>query len=461
MRRAGLAALLLALPAGPSGSSELWSQGDARVAFTGSVREVATFGSQTDDKDFRAAYEQDALTCLPADTFAQCAAFDSVGGKDAWQSLTRLRARLDVDFTSSLRAVVVSDSEVQAGILDTFAGGLGTSFATGDLFDAQTTLVSTSRVRWSQRLYRGFVQLETEHFDVTIGRQRIAWGVGRLWNPIDRFNAIPPLAIQAGESQGVDSVDAKWSFDGFNFVEAVYAPGSSRDQARYAFRLHAVAFDSDVSLLGGVFEKAPTVGLDFARNLGDAAVSFELVYARPRQKVWKIGWSHRKRLDDFFQLVVSAEYTIDFADGLYVLLEHLYNGNALGFGQGRAGTLLPFFEASDTPPAPPPPPPAGELPAGPYAVPGSSALFGSSRVVTHAKNQTGLLLGVDLTPELRLDWLTIYDWNGESAAFFPSLKYSPLAALELSVGVQTFVGPRRSQFGARETLAYLFADVFF
>ena len=65
------------------------------------------------------------------------------------------------------------------------------------------------------------------------------------------------------------------------------------------------------------------------------------------------------------------------------------------------------------------------------------------------------------TPELRLDFLTIYDWNGESAAFFPSLKYSPLAALEVTVGVQAFVGPRLSQYGASETFVYVLADLFF
>ncbi|MFP6624251.1 MAG: hypothetical protein VCC20_12295 [Myxococcota bacterium] len=455
MRRVGFAALLLALAAGPSSATELWSHGDARVAFTGSVRELVTIGSQTDEDDFLLAGGGD-VACVRATEFADCPAFDTIGEKSAWQNLTRLRARLDVDFTSYLRAVVVYDNEVSAGILDTFEGALGRSIATGDLVDAEATLVDKDRVAWRHLLYRGFVQLETERLDVSIGRQRIAWGVGRLWNPIDRFNAIPPLATQAGQSRGVESIDAKWSFDGFNFLEGVYAPGSNRDRARYALRLHGVAFDSDVSLMGGVFEKAPTVGLDFARNLRDAAVRLEFVYTHPHQKVWKLDWSRPKRLDDFVQVVVSADYTFDVADGIYVLIEHLYNGNALGFGRGRAGTLLPFFEASDTPPDP-----DVALIPGPYAVPGSSALFGSSRVVTSAENQTGFMLGGNITPELRLDLLTIYDWTGESAAFFPSLKYSPLAALELTLGVQTFVGPRLSQFGDAATFVYVLADVFF
>jgi hypothetical protein len=281
---------------------------------------------------------------------------------------------------------------------------------------------------------------------VVVGRQRIAWGVGRLWNPIDRFNAIPPLAVQSDQSQGVDSIDARWSFDGFNFVEAVYAPGDGTDEARYALRLHGVLRDTDVSLMGGVFEEAPTVGFDLARNIRDAALRVEVVYTDPEQKVWKVD-SQRpspKELDEFWQVVVSLDYNFDIANGIYGIVEHLYNGNALGFGEGRPGSLMPLFERE-----------------GPRVTPGSQALFGSSRVVTNADQQTAVSLSGELTPELRLELLTIYDWDGESAAFAPSVRYAPPGALEVSLGVQTFTGPRRSQYGSAETFVYLLADFYF
>jgi len=75
----------------------------------------------------------------------------------------------------------------------------------------------------------------------------------------------------------------------------------------------------------------------------------------------------------------------------------------------------------------------------------SNAHFGGSRVITNSANLTGFQLGTDLTPELRIDGLSIYDWDGESASFFPTL------------GAQLFVGPRRSQFGNAEPLGYLLA----
>ncbi len=445
--------LVLAAPSAPVSATELWQSRDASLDISGSLRELANIGSQTDADDFAAAANP---SCVFAATFANCPSFETVGDKDAWQSLTRLRTRADLQIMEGLRAVVVYDHELYTGVLDTFEAGFGDSFQRDDLFDADWTITDSRRVEWRHLFYRGFVQLEAGGLDLTVGRQRVAWGVGRLWNPIDRFNAIPPLAVQADQSQGIDSIDARWSFDGFNFVEAVYAPGSSRDEARYALRLHGVVLDSDLSLMGGVFEKAPTVGMDFARNLGDAAFRFELVYTRPEQKVWKIGSSGPARLDDFVQWVASIDYTFDFADGIYVLVEHLYNGNDLGFGGGRAGSLLPFFEATNARPAGVP----DNVP-GPFVTGGSPALFGSSRVVTSARSQTGWMVGGDITPELRLDGVVIYDWDGESAAFFPSLKYSPGGAIEVTVGVQTFVGPRKSQYGNGETFAYLLVDIFF
>ena len=78
---------------------------------------------------------------------------------------------------------------------------------------------------------------------------------------------------------------------------------------------------------------------------------------------------------NFWQVVVSLDYNFDIANGIYGIVEHLYNGNALGFGEGRPGNLMPLFERE-----------------GPLVAPGSQALFGTSRVVTNADHQTAVSL---------------------------------------------------------------------
>jgi hypothetical protein len=190
------------------------------------------------------------------------------------------------------------------------------------------------------------------------------------------------------------------------------------------------------------------------------AVHLEAVYADPDARYWPVGSSRPRDLPSYWQVVVSLDTNIDVGKGIYALIEHLYNGNALGLGSGRAGSLLSLYEATTTPPAELPPALRGIFP-GPYVQPISSDRFGGSRVITFARHQTGATLGYDLTPTLRGDLLAIYDWNGQSAAIAPQLRYTPRDDLEVTLGLQFFTGRRASQYGQAEDLAFLTVDYFF
>ena len=452
-----LAVGLTAAP--PSGAAEWWSRGDASLSVSGSLRQLAIYTQQTDFDEFTDAIAADiaatgGTTCVSAANFANCPAFNVVGDEDVGQGLTRLRIAADLKVTEWLSAFASYDNEVRFGMIDTLESQLGSGFDSSSFLEAEANLSRSSSADWSHRLYRGYIQVETERFELTVGRQRIAWGVGRLWTPIDRFSALLPLNLQPDVTPGIDSIDGRFNFDGFNYLQFVYSPGSSGSRERWAVRLHGVVLDADLSAMGGVFEGAPTVGVDFARNLWDGAIGFEAVFTSPRREVWKIGDASPRSLPDYWQIVVSYDLNLDFGSGVYLLAEYLYNGNALGFGRGRAGPLLPFFESTGTPPIPMPP-------ADPYATGASSDIFGSSRIITNSEHQLGVEVGYDLTPEVRGDLVTLVDMDGGSAAFVPSLRYSPLDSIELTLGVQLFAGPRRSQYGASEPLVHLLADWFF
>jgi len=387
---------------------------------------------------------------------AAFAGFDAIGDWFTPVSLTRLRTRLDVRLDEHWSANVEYDHEWLFGRLNTFGSVLGAGFSQSGFLDAEHQIVDTRHANWRHVLYRGFVRFESQHFEAVVGRQRIPWGVGRLWNPIDRFNAIPPLSLQATQSAGVDAIDVRWLLSGFTYVEAVFAPGGSADDRSYALRLHGVAADIDYSVIAGVFEEAWTAGFDVAANLADAAARLEFVYTDPERDVWPVGRSRPGELDPFVQLVASVDYLFDVGTGLYGLIEYLYNGNGLGFGRGKAGALLPFFEATRTPPADLPP----GIP-GPFVAPASSDVFGSSRVISRSEHLMGIELGYDLTPELRFDWITLVDWQGLSANFFPVLRYTPRDWLEISIGAQVATGRRRSEYGDLEPLGFLLFEAFF
>jgi hypothetical protein len=500
--RRALVILTLVVLASSARGGELFRRGDFVVDFSGSIRNIGLATRGTSLEDFEEAareslVEPDPLAitvlgdpelrglletvapglvreltesivdpvCLLADLFEDCPAFDEVGKTSVWQNLTRLRLRFDLQIFQSLSARLEYDNELLMGKLDTLEfRGFDTEEVDPFLplqdeisnFD----LGGDARGVWRHSLYRAWLNWETEHFQVILGRQRIPWGVGRLWNPIDRFNPIAPLAIEQNVSQGVDSVVATWFVSDAAALDWVYAPGDNGDHQDYALRLHGLVADTDYSLMAGVFDDANTIGATLERNLGEMAIHLEAVYADPDASYWPVGSSRPRDLPSYWQVVVSLDTNIDVGKGIYALVEHLYNGNALGLGGGRAGSLLSLWESTLTPPAELPPQ-LGAIFPGPYVQPISSDRFGGSRVVSFARHQTGLMLGYDLTPTLRGDLLVIYDWDGHSSAIAPQFAYTPRGDLEVTLGLQLFTGNPDSQYGQAANLVFLTVDYFF
>jgi hypothetical protein len=390
--------------------------------------------------------------CQGVAQFADCSAFDTVGDEDVWTSLTRARVQVDARASRRWSASLAYDHEWRAGTLGTLEGEFSRDADTLLDLDDEIELFGLDprgdHFRWRHRLYRGYVRYEGAHVHVTAGRQRLAWGTGKLWNPIDRLSAIGPLAIEGDEFAGIDAIEARWMWSGFDYAQIVAAPGDSARTSRYALRVHGVLRGDDVSFVAGFFEQAFAVGADFSGNLGDAAWRAEAIWTNPSRDVWMMGEPAPRELPEFWQIVVSIDTTIDIGSGLYVLVEHLYDGNALGFGRGRAGALLPLFGAT------------GDI-ASPTPAPHGRERFAGSRVISLAMHTTGVQLGTDVTAALRGDLLLLYDWNGTSAAFAPIVSYSGWNSLELRVGAQLFTGPRRSQFGGQQAIGFAVVEWFF
>ena len=230
-------------------------------------------------------------------------------------------------------------------------------------------------------------------------------------------------------------------------MQAVAAPGDRTRDGRYALRLHGMLRDTDFSLLAGSFERALAIGGDLSGNLGGAAWRVEAIWTDPTRDVWFIDELAPREPRRFWQAVFSVDGTLDLGPGIYLLAEHLYDGNALGFGRGRAGIWLPLFGATGDPLAP-------VAPHGPERHAGS-------RVISLAKHTSGLQIGADVTAALRADLLVLYDWNGASAAFAQVVSYGGWNALELRFGAQLFAGRGHSQFGSQQALAFAVIEWFF
>jgi len=433
----------------------LWESGEVSLEHEGSFKQIVQGGSGTSLEDFEDLFTSAFAFCSDPDTFKNCPAFGAINDKGVVQTLSRLRNRFELRVGDRWSAVAVYDHQVNTSNIVGFESNLGNALAPEQWADLDWSIIDDDQIDWDHLFYRLYLNYEGNRLGVTLGRQRIAWGVGRLWNPIDRFNAVGPLAIESDQSQGVDAFNVRWHFTDFTFLQAVCAAADDREEDSCALRLHGVVHDVDYSIVAGSFEKALTFGFDLAGNVGDAAARAEVVFTHSNRDIWPIESAASKDLGSFWQAVVSVDYLFDLGTGVYLLVEHLYNGNALGFGAGRAGALLPFFQKTSRSP------PGIGLPPGPFVRTVSRARFGGSRVITSAENTTGMSLGYDLTAEIRADFLALYDWEGQSASFFPALRYNAFDWLELTLGGQFFLGPQLSQYGDVKPLGYLIAEFFF
>ncbi|MDT8323006.1 MAG: hypothetical protein RRA94_02755 [Bacteroidota bacterium] len=158
---------------------------------------------------------------------------------------------------------------------------------------------------------------------LVVGRQRISWGTGRIWNPTDLFNPINPVSFDKIEKDGADALSFKYYFGSFTDLQLVFNPRLARgqpegaakapDSSNYGARFRSNVAEFDLSVMGGCFDRRTVIGGDFAGNLLEAGVRGEMIYAAESGK-----------RDAFVRFVLGADY--QFTSRLYTVVEYLHNG---------------------------------------------------------------------------------------------------------------------------------------
>jgi len=409
-RAPGLLGLYLALAAGAAGAVEL-DYGEFKFDFTPSVREIVTYTRELDAA---------AVFPPPGQPF-------SLGLSSSLLATTRLRLDLQGRYGDHWSGQLTYDNELYLGSgRDSLAFRAAEQRGSPTFLDLDQTIVDSDDATWRHLLYRGWVRYQDDDFDVTLGRQRIALGRGRIWTPSDIFNLIPPLAVEADQRVGVDSLLARARiYDGL-WAEAIVAPERHDHHPRSALRLDLGQRQLDAALMVAKIDRDYLLGADFATNLWDAALRGELT------ETWH---DHGKAT---MQTVQSLDYTFSIGSGLYALVENFYNQNV------AKPTVLSALLQADV---------------GLERV--AQQLF-LPQLVTFTHEQTGFELGYDLTPLLRADLLYIQDWQGPSEALVPSVTWSARSNLDLSIGVQLFGGNHGAgQYGGLAPLWFFRGDVYF
>ena len=327
--------------------------------------------------------------------------------------LNRLRLELKGQLSAAVAFDLQYDNEVLLGsYLRTHQFQQQKDQPPPQYWSAQANYVDRPALYGVHRLYRAQVQIAFGDTDLRIGRQRIAWGTGRFWSPLDLLNPFSPVALEREERLGVDAVLVEHKFGPVSRLAAVYAPSRVPGQDSRALQWHANACGVDFSFTGGRFRGDSVIGVDLAGQIGQAGVRAELTRVRTR-----LG-------QDFTRSLVGIDYA--FANTLTLSAEFYRDGG--GTDSSAAYDFL--------------------------------ALASGLRQ-TLAQHYLGLHAGYEITPLLKLNTDIVLNLDDRSRFVAPSITYSIRTNLDGSFSVRWFSGPTGSEYARPPGAAYLSLQWFF
>jgi len=292
------------------------------------------------------------------------------------------------------------------------------------------------------KIHRAYFRVTFGDLALTIGRQQIRFGSGRLWNPLDILNPVSPTFVEGAEEQkGTDALRVDYYVSSSTEISVILNPlltnnrfgDFSMKNCNYVTRLKTEFGKTDAAILGGWISRRGIAGADSSTVFFDGMLRGSLIYSHPED-------------DEFFiQSSIGYEYT--FANGLYLLVEYFYNQNSINqnntLKNALAQSLLLGMNSSNF-----------------YLL--------SNQFITYNSHYTGVALGYDIFSLLREEFFVICDFEGRGFFINESLKYNIFENVDLVGGVMlahVFSGSRHESdfnvFDDGEFLYYFSMNLYF
>ncbi len=273
----------------------------------------------------------------------QSASFINNANQIATQNLIHNRlifkyyAPAGITFDAELRNRLYYGEEISSNPL-AFSQSLGTD---NGYFDLSKKIINANSMVLYSQIDRLNLNWHSDQWDVTVGRQRINWGVAMAWNPNDVFNAYNLLDFDYEERPGNDAVRIQHYFSNTSSIELAAKPGRTDDEnivnALYKFNTHGY----DIQFLGGLYNKDFDIGTGWAGNIANAGFKGEISYFHSKNKL----------TDTTGTVEVSVSVDQSWDPGWYATFSALYNSTgqttvfnltALRNTTLDASNLLPF-----------------------------------------------------------------------------------------------------------------------
>ena len=264
-------------------------------------------------------------------------------------------------------------------------------------------------------LYRCYTEFKSDKTDLTLGLQRVPFGVCRLWTPTDTFNPIDSVRLEPDERIGVFAANLNQRINNFSYFQVVSNFVKRMNIDKYGIRYKGHHFGADMGCSFIRNESFYMVGTEFESNLYNTGIEVR----------GEGGFFSDKELDmNYFSYVVGAEYA--FPNNITILGEYFYNG--LGFGNKNS--------------------------------------YNASRLVNGnwnlGKNYFGGMITYEITPLVKLSLSSILNITDGSVFNGPVISYSINDETVLSAGANIFTGKGSTEFGELySSIYYIKLDAYF
>jgi len=182
-------------------------------------------------------------------------------------------------------------------------------------FDLSHYFVNDSKFKIHSMIDRIWLKYQKEKIEISIGRQRVNWGINTIWNSNDLFNAYNFIDFDYIERPGSDVVRFQYSGDDLSSLDIVYKPSTNEESSVIAalYKINKMGYDFQFLLADYYNDIA--LGGGWAGNIKNAGFKGEITYFI----------SDESSEDNSTSLSTSIDYS--FTNGIYILGSHLYNSN--------------------------------------------------------------------------------------------------------------------------------------
>lgn len=239
--------------------------------------------------------------------------FDNNINKDIYIGISKLRLKPIINLWDNARLEAATETLIE---ISKFKNPLfaDNEYYSRQALDADFTILSQGDINITQSIDRLFFKQTFDDFELTFGRQRVNWGVGRIWQPTDLLHPVNPANYAKIEKTGADALSVKYFIGNFSDVELVVNFRNTFKDNNYGIRIRTNVSPFDFSGIFGYFGNDPIIGFDVTGNLFDAGIRAEGIYIS----------KDSDNQPGFIRLIAGADY--QFSKNLYGLVEFQYNG---------------------------------------------------------------------------------------------------------------------------------------